>query len=120
MRFDFSNPYDVATYQKLGESARRGGRLGRGSQANYLSSVMLGVRSYEGKELAGLAERPCFPPEVEDTINKLKAYRRDIESLLSALEQRSQEMEPSQEARPTLRLVPLDGDSDHLQTSADL
>lgn len=46
MRFDMGNEYDVATYQRLAETGRRAYRRGRGNQANYLVSLMLGVRPY--------------------------------------------------------------------------
>lgn len=58
VRFDLTNEYDVATYQRLAESARQAGRIGRGAQANYLISLVLGVRPYDGRKGAGLTETP--------------------------------------------------------------
>lgn len=119
MRFDFSNPYDVATYKKLGESARRGYRRNRGSQARYLASVMLGVRPYEGLECAGLTERPYFAPDVDELYKNAKAQLRELSSGASALVQSSRRNGIASKSRPILRLLPNELDKGSLLTSAD-
>lgn len=66
MRFDLSNEYDAATYQRLAESAKRGERSNRGMQASFLASVMLGVRPYGGLRNAGLTEHPQLDPDSDE------------------------------------------------------
>lgn len=99
MRFDMANEYDAATYQRLAESARLADRRGRGNQANYLVSLMLGVRTYSGLRLAGLTERPQFPPELDELMNNLSAR---VQELSRRIEDMSA---PRQDCAPILWLV---------------
>jgi len=104
MRFDMDNKYDVATYQRLGESARRADRRGRGNQANYLISLMLGVRIYGGMREAGLTERPQFPPEIDELWENIMARIKEVHDQMAGT------LVPEQNRAPDLRLVPA---SDH-------
>ncbi|OQW32898.1 MAG: hypothetical protein A4E19_05975 [Nitrospira sp. SG-bin1] len=104
IRFDMANEHDVATYQRLAESAQRADRRGRGNQANYLVSLMLGVRTYSGLRLAGLTERPQFPPGLDEVMNNLSAR---VQELSRRIEDMSV---PRQDRAPVLRLVPTNGE----------
>lgn len=100
MRFDMTCEYDVATYQRLAESARRGDRRGRGNQARYLVSLMLGARPYMGLKNAGLTEIPPFDRGVDERVAEL------LGRLKYPTDQMSEELVPAKNPAPVLRLVP--------------
>lgn len=78
MRFDLSNEYDAATYHRLAESARRADGRGRGNQANYLASFMLGVRGPDLLQYADLTEIPHFDPKVVKRLDNLRSRIDEI------------------------------------------
>lgn len=78
MHFDLTNEYDAATYQRLAESAQRAGRRGRGNQANFLVSLMLGVRPSDCFQYSGLTERPHFTPTIEELDQRLTALEATL------------------------------------------
>ncbi|MBY0246023.1 MAG: hypothetical protein K2Q17_00035 [Nitrospiraceae bacterium] len=100
MRFDLTNEYDAATYQRLAESAKRGYRRDRGMQAHYLASVMLGVRPYGGLRNAGLTEQPQFSPELDERLDDFQARIQKVEDRMST------KLSRKQDRAPVLRLVP--------------
>jgi hypothetical protein len=89
MRFDLTNEYHAATYQRLAESAQRAGRRGRGIQANYLSSLMLGVRPSNCFQYSGLIERPDFPPTIKELEQRLVAIEASFKKVASDVGNRS-------------------------------
>ncbi len=104
MRFDFDNEYDVATYHKLAESAQRADRRGRGNQAIYLASLMLGVRSSYLIRSAGLTEAPYFAPTHVERLEAAEARLKEIARDLVDRSSRENHV-------PVLRLVPPCGKS---------
>lgn len=64
VQFHLSDPTDALTYARLKESAARAGRRGRNRQAEYLLSILLGARTFESLEQAGLDAVPDFPAQV--------------------------------------------------------
>jgi hypothetical protein len=100
MRFDLTNEYDAATYQRLAESAQRGYRRGRGMQAHYLTSVMLGVRPFGGLRNAGLTERPQLATELDERLDGFQARVQNVEDRMATTLFRKQDR------APVLRLVP--------------
>ncbi len=100
MRFDLTNEYDAATYQKLAESGRRSSRRSRGMQANYLASLMLGVRPYSGLQQTGLTERPQFPIEIDEQLAHLQASIKEVAGHMS------RGLLRTQRRAPVLRFVP--------------
>lgn len=111
MRFNMGNEYDVATYQRLEESGRRAFRRGRGNQAVYLASLMLGTRPYMGLREAGLTERPNFPREIDERLANIVASLKELNGRMDDM------LVPEQNRAPVLRLVPAD-DQDFPQQSA--
>lgn len=114
MRFDLNDKYDAATYQGLAESGRRAFRRGRGRQAQYLASLMLGARPYLGLENTGLAERPEFSREIDEQLSHLQARAQDLEGRMASLLLRNQRREP------VLRLVPTNNSSSPRHCAHDL
>lgn len=100
MRFDMTCEYDVATYQRLAESSRRGERRGRGNQALYLVSLMLGTRTYTGLKNAGLTEIPPFDRGIDERVADLLAR------LKNPNDQMSEEPGQAKNRAPVLQLVP--------------
>lgn len=103
MKFDLRNQYDAATYEQLKESARRAFRRGRGRQAHYLASLMLGTRPYCGLQQTGITERPEFPLEIDERLSHLQARIKEAENRISHLAGR---LVRKQRRAPALRLVP--------------
>lgn len=103
MKFDLHNEYDAATYEQLKESGRRAFRRGRGRQAHYLASLMLGTRPYCGLQQTGLTERPEFPLEIDEQLAHLQARIKEAESRISHLTGR---LVRKQRQASALRLVP--------------
>ena len=100
MRFDLTDECDAATYQQLAESGRRAFRRGRGKQAHYLTSLMLGTRPYRGLELTGLTERPQFPPEFDEQLSHLEGKMKELKGRMT------RRLLRKQRGAPVLRLVP--------------
>jgi hypothetical protein len=111
MQFDMNNKYDVATYQRLEESARRSYRRGRGNQASYLASLMLGTRPYQGLRDAGLTERPHFPPEIDERLANITARLKELNGRIDEL------LVPEQKRAPILRLVPTNSQNSPKQSA---
>lgn len=100
MNFDLRNQYDAATYEQLKESARRADRRGRGQQAHYLVSLMLGTRPYSGLRQTGLTELPQFPLEIDERLCTLQAMVKEVESQIAS------KLSRQRGHAPALRLVP--------------
>lgn len=83
MRFDLSNEYQAATYQRLAESARLADRRGRGSQAYNLVALMLGTIPYRGLRWAGLTEIPVFDPEIPERLANLEARVKEFDGRIT-------------------------------------
>lgn len=111
MRFDMSNEYDVATYQRLEETARRGYRRGRWQQASYLASLMLGTRPYRGLRNAGLTEIPQFHPEIDERVAIIAASFKELEGRIADISGQEQNR------APVLRLVPASDQSSPKQSA---
>jgi hypothetical protein len=96
MRFDMTDDYDAATYNKLTESGTKSYRERRTFQARYLLSVILGVRkdvSLYGMGLADVPELLCF-----------KCVRELTEQI--ELEKAVATVAAAHKKRPSLRLIP--------------
>ncbi len=100
IRFDLSDKYDAATYHGLAESGRRAYRGDRGMQANYLVSLVLGVRPYMGLQEAGLAAPPQVLPDIDERLSHLRARCEELERQIAS--------RPVHRPRPApvLRLLP--------------
>lgn len=113
MRFDLSNEYQAATYQRLAESARRADRRGRGNQAYNLVALILGTIPYRGLRWTGLTERPQFPPELDELAEQLD----NLDARICEITGRIDRLLPKQNHHPVLRLVPT-SDQDNPKQSA--
>jgi hypothetical protein len=92
MRFDLSYPADGLTYSRLKHTSDQAGRRGRGRQAEYLLSILLGGREFQGLRDTGLEEWPDYTGSPLDPLE----YRiEQLEKSLGILKQ------------PCLRLVPM-------------
>lgn len=112
MRFDLTNEYDAATYQRLAETARRAYRRGRGNQANYLVSLMLGARPYNAWSWSqiGLTQIPQFDPEIYKQMANLQAKIEEVSSHIA------DKLLPKQKHAPLLRLVPTNDENPQQST----